>query len=60
MPATYACYDLAHDLGELKTLIDSFSHLYNTYKPHCASRRMTPAEYLHAITAKENAISHIS
>lgn len=55
----YACYDLPHDLGQLNTLIDSFSHLYNTYRPHGALNGMTPAEYLQFITAKENPSSHM-
>lgn len=56
----YACYDLPHNLDELNSLINSFSHLYNHHRPHGALNGKTPASYLHKITAAENPLSHMT
>lgn len=54
----YACYDLPHELDPLNKLIDSYSHLYNHYRPHGALRGMTPAAYLRSLTATDPPASH--
>lgn len=56
----YACYDLPHQLDQLNILIDSFSHLYNTYRPHGALNGQTPAAHLHATTVPKPNLSHMS
>jgi transposase InsO family protein len=42
----YAVHDLPDTLAELNPLIDSFQHLYNTFRPHGALRGLTPVQYL--------------
>lgn len=54
----YACYDHPHQIADLNRQIDSFAHLYNHYRPHGALRGLTPAAYLHSLTAHETALSH--
>lgn len=56
----YACYDLPHNLDELNSLIDSFSHLYNHHRPHGALKGQTPASYLQTITAPEISLSQMT
>jgi len=56
----YACYDLPHQLPELNHLIDTFAHLYNSYRPHGALNGQTPASYLQSITAIGPPVSHMS
>jgi putative transposase len=56
----YACYDLPHHLDQLNQLIDSFSFLYNTFRPHGALNGHTPTAYLQSITAKKPRLSHMS
>jgi len=53
----YACYDLPHQLPDLNRQIDSFAHLYNHYRPHGALRGLTPAAYLHSLTAQQTSLS---
>jgi putative transposase len=42
----YAVYELPDTLAELNPLIQSFQHLYNTFRPHGALHGLTPAQYL--------------
>ena len=56
----YAVYDLPGTLAELNPLIDSFSHLYNHYRPHGALQGLTPAQYLAQHHGLEPAPSQMS
>jgi len=56
----YACHDLAHPLDDLNKQLDSFSRLYNTYRPHGALRGLTPIQYLAQIRGAETSVSHMS
>lgn len=49
----YAVYDLPRRLGPLNDLIDGFTHLYNTFRPHGALAGKTPAQYLKTLQANE-------
>jgi transposase InsO family protein len=49
----YAVYDLPRRLAELNQLIDAFSDLYNSFRPHGALAGKTPAQYLATLQAKE-------
>lgn len=56
----YACHDLPHDLEQLNRHIDSFTHLYNTFRPHGALRGLTPAQYLLQRRSAQTSPSHMS
>lgn len=49
----YAVYDLPRRLAELNPLIDAFTDLYNSFRPHGALAGKTPAQYLATLQAKE-------
>lgn len=42
----YNVYELPLELEELRTQVQAFQHLYNTYRPHQSLHGQPPAEYL--------------
>ena len=55
----YACRDLPLTIPEIAKHVDSFQHLYNTYRPHGALAGLTPKQYLDKRRAEETSPSHM-
>lgn len=55
----YQCYDLPHRLDLLQTIVDSFAHRFNHFRPHDALDLKTPAEYLESLSQRDPSQSHM-